>query len=41
LNSSTPVWQGVSVAATGETTVTGNIFVPQTPESYGTMPMAT
>lgn len=35
VNSSTPVWQGVSVAATGETTVTGNIFVPQTPESYG------
>lgn len=33
-NTSVPVWQSVSVAATGETTVNGNVFVPQTPESY-------
>ncbi len=33
-NTSLPVWQSVSVAATGETTVNGNVFVPQTPESY-------
>ena len=33
-NTSVPVWQSVNVAATGETPVTGNIFVPQTPEQY-------
>ncbi len=34
-NSSGPVWQSVSVAATGQTTVTGNEFVAQTPEAFG------
>ena len=33
-NSSAPVWQSVTVAATSETTVTGNIFVPKTQEQF-------
>ena len=32
-NASGPVWQQVTVTATGETPVTGNVFVPRTPES--------
>ena len=35
-NSLVPVWQPVSVAATGETTGSGNVFVPKTPEEYDT-----
>ena len=35
VNSSAAVWQSVSVAATGETTVSGNVFVPKTPENFG------
>ena len=33
-NGSVPVWQSVSAAATGETTVNGNIFVPKTQEVF-------
>lgn len=33
-NSTVAVWQAIAVAATGETTVNGNVFVPKTPESY-------
>ena len=33
-NASAPVWQSVTVTATGETQVTGNVFVPRTPESF-------
>ena len=33
-NASAPVWQSVSVAATGETTVNGNVFVPKTQEQF-------
>lgn len=33
-NGSAAVWGSVSVAATGETTVNGNVFVPQTPEAF-------
>ena len=33
-NTSAAVWTNVSVAATGETTVSGNVFVPQTPEVF-------
>ena len=33
-NSSVAVWQAIAVAATGETTVNGNVFVPKTPENY-------
>jgi RHS repeat-associated protein len=33
-NSLVPVWQSVAVAATGETTVNGNVFVPKTPEPF-------
>src|SRR5436190_9849824 len=35
VNSSTSVWQSVSVAAPTETAVTGNVFVPKTSESFG------
>jgi YD repeat-containing protein len=35
VNSSTSVWQSVSVAAPNETTVTGNVFIPKTSESFG------
>ena len=28
------VWQSVSVAATGETSVNGNVFVPKTQETF-------
>src|SRR5690606_35319412 len=33
-NCSAALWEAVSVAATGETTVNGNVFVPQTPEAF-------
>jgi len=33
-NASGPVWQRVTVTATGETPVTGNVFVPKTPEAF-------
>jgi len=29
-----PLWQSVTVAATGETPVTGNVFVPKTLELF-------
>ncbi len=34
-NSNAPVWQSVTNSATGATTVTGNVWVPKTPENYG------
>jgi len=34
-NATAPVWQQVTVTATGETPVTGNVFVPRTPEPFG------
>src|SRR6266498_5598908 len=34
-NSAAPVWQSVTNSATGATTVTGNVWVPKTPENYG------
>ena len=34
VNTSVPVWQSVSVAAPGETTVSGNVFVPKTQEQF-------
>lgn len=34
-NAAALVWHSVSVAAPGETTVSGNIFVARTPESFG------
>jgi hypothetical protein len=33
-NTSAAVWDSVTVAATGQSSVTGHIFVPQTPEIY-------
>src|SRR5205807_7959615 len=33
-NSSAPQWQSVSVSAAGETTVSGNVFVPKTKEYF-------
>jgi RHS repeat-associated protein len=33
-NSSAPDWEGVTVAVSGVSSVTGNVFVPQTPEAY-------
>jgi len=33
-NASGPVWQQVTVTASGETPVTGNVFVPKTPEAF-------
>jgi RHS repeat-associated protein len=33
-NSNAAVWQSISVAAVGETTQTGNAFVPKTPEAF-------
>jgi len=33
-NTSAAVWQSVAVAATGETTVNGNVFVPKTQEQF-------
>lgn len=33
-NSSVPVWESVSVAANGETTVNGDVFVPKTQEQF-------
>ena len=34
INGSVPVWQSVAVAAMGETTVNGNVFVPKTQEQF-------
>ncbi|HEY5912544.1 MAG TPA: RHS repeat-associated core domain-containing protein [Verrucomicrobiae bacterium] len=34
-NGSSAVWQSVNVTGTGETTVSGNVFVPRTPEGFG------
>ncbi len=34
-NSAAPVWLSVAVAATGQTTVNGNVFVPKTQEQFG------
>jgi RHS repeat-associated protein len=33
-NSATPVWQSVTVSAANETTVSGNVFLAQTPEGF-------
>jgi len=33
-NGANPVWQSVTVSAANETTVTGGVFVPQTPEPF-------
>jgi len=33
-NSSSAAWQGATNSAAGQTTVTGHLFVPQTPESF-------
>jgi len=33
-NTGTAVWQAVSVTATGESPVSGNVFVPRTPETF-------
>ena len=33
-NSSAPDWEGVTVSVSGVSSVTGNVWVPQTPESY-------
>ena len=33
-NSSTPVWQAITVAATGQTSVSGNVLVPKANESF-------
>ncbi len=33
-NMSAPVWEQVTVSATGETPVTGNVYVPRTPELF-------
>ncbi|MGN6644715.1 MAG: RHS repeat-associated core domain-containing protein, partial [Verrucomicrobiota bacterium] len=34
-NSSTALWTNIIVAAAGETSVTGNVFVAQSPEAFG------
>ncbi len=34
-NGSVPVWQSVTVTASGESTVSGNVFVPKTQEQFG------
>jgi RHS repeat-associated protein len=34
-NSSAAQWQSVSVTASGQSNVTGHVFVPQTPETFG------
>ncbi len=34
-NSTTPVWEGITVAATGLPSVSGNKFLPKTPEQFG------
>jgi RHS repeat-associated protein len=34
-NASAALWTNVTVAATGQTSITGNVFVAQSPESYG------
>lgn len=33
-NSTIPVWEGLSVAESGQATITGNAYVPQTPEQF-------
>ena len=33
-NGSVPVWQSVTNAATGQASITGNVFVPKTPELF-------
>jgi len=33
-NATAPVWQQVTVTASGETPVTGNVYVPKTPEAF-------
>ncbi len=33
-NATAPVWQSVTVTASGETSVTGNVFVPKPPEPF-------
>jgi RHS repeat-associated protein len=33
-NGSVPVWQSVTVVATNQATVSGNVFVPRTPEQF-------
>jgi YD repeat-containing protein len=33
-NTSAPVWEPVTVAASGQSSVTGHVYVPQTPENY-------
>ena len=33
-NSSAALWTNISVAATGETNISGNVFVPKTPELF-------
>ncbi len=34
-NSSVPVWQAITVVTNGQTAVTGNLWVPRTPEAFG------
>jgi RHS repeat-associated protein len=34
-NSTSPVWSGVTVSQSGQNSVSGNLFVAQTPESFG------
>jgi RHS repeat-associated protein len=34
-NSSAPVWESVTVSAPNETTVSGDVYVPETPEAFG------
>ncbi len=33
-NGSTPVWEGITVTESGQAPVSGNLFVPQTPEQF-------
>ncbi len=33
-NSSSPLWQNITASATGQNAVSGNVFVPQTPEQF-------
>jgi RHS repeat-associated protein len=33
-NGSVPVWQSITNAATGQASITGNVFVPKTPEPF-------
>ncbi len=34
VTNTSPVWDGITVAATGQTSVTGHIYVPQAPEDF-------